>query len=166
MVLKNTPWKYVWSYSTNRWQKTKIDNSLKYLDRNYKRSTTRISTRTYSFQHLQTNISPWKNETYVAIPMIQIDYSYDQNLDQLINRLERECFLWIGWFARNYMKFLEQNLVGYLVPVIWNSLIWLEVMLKEIETRFLLQELEILYLLFWDLYTVHLYAFTGTIKVF
>ena len=55
--------------------------------------------------------------------MIQIHYSYDQNLDQLINRLGRDCFLSIGWFATNNVKFLEQNLVGYLVPVIWNSLI-------------------------------------------
>ena len=38
------------------------------------------------------------------MPMIQIHYSYDQNLDQLINRLERDCFLSIGWFASNYMK--------------------------------------------------------------
>ena len=38
------------------------------------------------------------------MPMIQIRYSYDQNLDQLINRLERDCFLSIGWFASNYMK--------------------------------------------------------------
>ena len=38
------------------------------------------------------------------MPMIQIHYSYDQNLDQLINRLERGCFLSIGWFASNYMK--------------------------------------------------------------
>ena len=38
------------------------------------------------------------------MPMIQIHYSYDQNLDQLINRLERDRFLSIGWFASNYMK--------------------------------------------------------------
>ena len=37
--------------------------------------------------------------------MKQIHYAYDQNLDQLINRLERDCFLSIGWFASNYMKF-------------------------------------------------------------
>ena len=36
--------------------------------------------------------------------MIQIHYLYDQNLDQLINRLECHCFLSIGWFASNYMN--------------------------------------------------------------
>ena len=38
------------------------------------------------------------------MPMIQIHYLYDQNLDQLINRLECDRFLSIGWFASNYMK--------------------------------------------------------------
>ena len=104
MVLTNAPWKYVWSYLTNRWLRTKTGNNLQFLDRNYKSSATRISTRTYSFRHPQANITPWKKETFVAMPMIQIHYSYDQNLDQLINRLERGCFLSIGWFASNYMK--------------------------------------------------------------
>ena len=36
--------------------------------------------------------------------MIQVPYSFDQNLDQLINNLELDCFLSIGWFASNYMK--------------------------------------------------------------
>ena len=38
------------------------------------------------------------------MPMIQIHYSYDQNLDQLTNRLERDCSLSNGWFASHYMK--------------------------------------------------------------
>ena len=38
------------------------------------------------------------------MPIIQVHYSYDQNLGQLINRVERDCFLSFGWFVSNYMK--------------------------------------------------------------
>ena len=35
-----------------------------------------------------------------------------------------------------------------------------------VETRLPLQDVQILYLMCWDLYTVHLYAYAGTINVF
>ena len=84
MVLTKAPWNKVWSYLTNHLQKTKID--------------TAYSTRTKILKEVpqwsvlgpilfyiylnnrQTKFSLWKKETFVAMPMIQIHYVYDQNL--------------------------------------------------------------------------------------
>ena len=108
MVLTNAPWKYVWSYLTNLCQRTKIDTAYNSWTEIIKEVPQESILGPILFDiflsNPQANISLWKNETFVAMPMIQIHYSYDQNLDQLINRLERDCFLSIGWFASNYMK--------------------------------------------------------------
>ena len=59
---------------------------------------TRISTRTNSFQCFlnipQANFSFWKEETFVAFPMIQIHYTCDQNLDYSV------ALVSINWLVR------------------------------------------------------------------
>ena len=84
MVLTNAPWNNVWSYLTNHSQKTKIDTVYSTRTKILKEVPQWLVLGSILFDislnNRQTKFSLWKKETFVAMPMIQIHYVYDQNL--------------------------------------------------------------------------------------
>ena len=96
MVLTNAPWKYVWSYLTNRWQKTKTDTAYSSRTKIIKEVPQESVFGSILFDiflnNPQTKFSIWKKETFVAMPMIQIHYAYDQNLNEVYIKLNTEKY--------------------------------------------------------------------------
>ena len=106
----NESLKFIRSYFTNRWQRTKINKSF--------------SRWTELLQGVPQGsvLGPLLFNIYLNDLIFLVDYtevcnvagdttffSCDKDLGSLINRLEYDSFLAIGWFQNNYMKFNEDK---------------------------------------------------------
>ena len=77
----------------------------------------------------------------------------------------------IGFCVPKFDRNCVQNLISgnfgtKFSSIFSSSYLELSFVTLEVGTRLPLQDVQILYLMCWDLYTVHLYAYTGTINVF
>ena len=71
---ENTSLKILLSHLISRWERKKIKTPFSSLTKSYKRNTTRISTRTYYFQHILKRpfFSFLEKQLFVAMPITQL----------------------------------------------------------------------------------------------